>query len=350
MNRSLSFAAMALALAGSLLPLAPAPAQGPALVVLNKADATASIILLSDGRTVATMPVGDGPHEVAVSPDGRRAVAANYGGAAGPGSTLTVLDLASRNVERTIDLGEYRRPHGIEFLPGGKRVLVTSELSQALIVVDVATGHVDRVIKTNVPGTHLFVLSGDGRRAWVSNIGAGSNSLVDIEKGEVLKTVATGKAPEAIDLSPDGREVWVADGQLDRITVLDAKTLDTLATLAAGGRPNRVRFTRDGRWVFESNIRSGNVNVYDARSRELVETITFAENTSRPPSAAAKALGSPIAPEGILVAPDGKRIWVALNAADRIAEIDVATRKVSRYIETGHGPDGMAYLSSAKEK
>ena len=51
-----------------------ADAQGPALVVLNKNEASASIISLADGRTIATMPVGDGPHEVAVSPDGNWAV------------------------------------------------------------------------------------------------------------------------------------------------------------------------------------------------------------------------------------------------------------------------------------
>jgi YVTN family beta-propeller protein len=340
MIRPSSLAALLLGLGGVL----DAAAQGPSLVVLNKGEASASLISLESGRTIAKLPVGDGPHEVAVSPDGRWAVAANYGTAQAPGSTLTVLDLRSRKVERTIDLGEYRRPHGIAYLPGGTRVLVTSEQSQTLVIVDVTTGRVERTIRTNVAGTHLFVLAKDGRRAWVSNIGAGSNSIVDIEQGTVLKTVATGRAPEAIDLSPDGREVWVGDGQLDRVTVLDANTLDTLATMPAGGRPNRVHFTRDGRWVFVSNIRSGTVGIYDARARKLAETITFPADSSRPLSAAAATLGSPTAPEGILVAADGKRIWVALNASDRIAEIDIATRRIVRYIETGSGPDGMGYV------
>src|SRR5438105_10988122 len=95
-----------------------ASAQGPALVVLNKAEASASIISLADGRTIATMPVGDGPHEVAVSPDGRWAVAANYG-ARTAGSSLTLLDLRNRRAARTIDLGTYARPHGIAYLPDG---------------------------------------------------------------------------------------------------------------------------------------------------------------------------------------------------------------------------------------
>src|SRR5947209_18569836 len=84
-------------------------AQQSALIVLNKAQATASIISLADGRTIATMPVGDGPHEIAISPDGRWAVAANYGGRT-PGNSLTVLDLRARKPVRTIDLGSYARP------------------------------------------------------------------------------------------------------------------------------------------------------------------------------------------------------------------------------------------------
>src|SRR3954465_7131045 len=107
-------------------------AQQPALVVLNKAQASASIISLADGSTIATMPVGDGPHEIAISPDGHLAVAANYGGRT-PGSSLTVLDLRARRPVRTIDLSMYTRPHGIAWMPDGKRVVVTSEQARALV-------------------------------------------------------------------------------------------------------------------------------------------------------------------------------------------------------------------------
>src|SRR5436305_8950536 len=131
-------------------------AQGPALVVLNEAQASASIISLADGRTIATMPVGDGPHEVAISPDGNWAVAANYGGRT-PGSSLTVLDLRNRRAVRTIDLGTYARPHGIAFLPDGKRVVVTSEQAGAVVLVDVPNGRVDHAIATGQPG-HLLTL------------------------------------------------------------------------------------------------------------------------------------------------------------------------------------------------
>ncbi len=49
------------------------------LLVLNKSDNTVSLVDLASKKSVATIPTGNGPHEVAVSPDGRLAVVCNYG-------------------------------------------------------------------------------------------------------------------------------------------------------------------------------------------------------------------------------------------------------------------------------
>ena len=320
-----------------------AAAQRPGLIVLNKSEATASILDLADGRTVATMPVGDGPHEVAVSPDGRWAMAANYGGTT-PGHSLTLLDLRTRTVVRTIELGEFQRPHGMAWLPDGKRVVVTSELAQAVIVVAAETGKIEKTIRTNVGGTHLLVLAKDGSRVWTSNINSGTNSLIDLERGVVVKTAANGKGPEAIDLSPDGKELWTADRPLNRLTVLDANTLDSLAAWPTGLFPNRLHFTPDGKWVLQSNAQSGTVSVYDAKARTLAGTIAFAYDETIAKSTMLNQFGRSATPLGILIAPDGKRAWVALAAHDRLAEVDIASRRVLRMLTAGREPDGMAYL------
>ena len=325
-----------------------AGAQGPALVVLNKAQASASIISLADGRTIATMPVGDGPHEVAISPDGNWAVAANYGGRT-PGSSLTVLDLRNRRPVRTIDLGSYARPHGIAFMPDGKRVVVTSEQARALVIVDVPNGKIDRAIQTGQPG-HLMTLAKDGKHAWTANIATGSVSYVDLDNGTVVKTVVTGKGPEGHDVSPNGRELWAADRTLNRITVLDATTLDSLATIPTGEFPNRLHFTPDGRWVLVSNIRSGTVDVIDAAARRTVDHITFAFDSTKVSPTVLGSMGRTPQPEGILISPDGKTAWIALSAMNQLAEVDLVTRRVRRYLTTGQEPDGMGYVAALPER
>ena len=48
-------------------------------------------------------------------------------------------------------------------------------------------------------------------------------------------------------------------------------------------------------------------------------------------------------PEGILVAPDGSRAYVAVNGDNNVAIVDLKTLEETGRISTGNGPDGMAW-------
>ncbi len=105
------------ALLATVLQISSASAQpGGTLVVTNKTPSTATIIDIGSNRILATLPTGAGPHEVAMSHDGRTAVVTNYSGP--PRRTLTVIDVPGLRVVRTIDLVTYTAPHGVVFLPG----------------------------------------------------------------------------------------------------------------------------------------------------------------------------------------------------------------------------------------
>uniref|UniRef100_A0A832MKZ4 YncE family protein n=1 Tax=Eiseniibacteriota bacterium TaxID=2212470 RepID=A0A832MKZ4_UNCEI len=82
--------AAALACAALAAPGPRAGASGPAraatpavaaglLIVLNKSGHEAALVDPVRLEVVARLPTGKGPHEVAVSPDGRRAFVADYG-------------------------------------------------------------------------------------------------------------------------------------------------------------------------------------------------------------------------------------------------------------------------------
>src|SRR5690349_9244211 len=208
LSRSLPFLSLSLA-AMTMAGLAAGPVQASTLVVANKAEATVSLVDLPGGKVLATLPVGTGPHEVGISPDGRTALIANYG-AQQPGSSLTVIDIPGAKVVRTIDLGEYRRPHGVVWADG-RRALVTVEQNQALLEVDVDAGKVLRAIPTGQEVSHMVVASPDGSRAYTANIGSGSMTALDLKTGKKLADVPTGAQAEGIDVTPDGQQIWVSN-------------------------------------------------------------------------------------------------------------------------------------------
>lgn len=320
-----------------LLALAAAlPAEARAqdlLVVANKQAASATILDVASGRTLATLPTGDGPHEVAVSRDGKWAVVTNYG-AQTPGSSLTLIDLDRRVVVRTIPLGEYRRPHGAVYLPGDKRVAVTVEANRAVILVDLERGVVERALPTGEAGSHMLVLSPDGRTIYTANVGSGSVTALDVSGAAPARTAPVAPRTEGIALSPDGRRLWVGSNQNNTVTVLDAATLAPVDTLPADGLPYRIAVTPDGRRAVVSNPMLGAVRVFDAASPRETSLV-------RIPAGTAGAEGA--GPVGFALAPDGRTVYVALQGRNQVGVLDLASGTLTRFFDVGAGPDGIAY-------
>jgi YVTN family beta-propeller protein len=321
------------------------PGPRGTLVVLNKSDHTASLLALPGGALVATLPTGRGPHEVAVSPDGKTAAVADYGTREAPGKTLTLLDLPARKVRATLDLGEHRQPHGIAWLPEGRRLVVTiQDPHSALLVVDPARG-VQAVVPTGQAISHMVALAPDGRRAWVSAIGSGTVSAIDLAGPRVVATVATGAGAEGIAVRPGGREVWVTNREADTVTVLDAATHRPLATLPCADFPIRVAFTPDGRLALVSTARSGEVAVFDAAARRELQRVAMAAPpvAEAPDRLLAARVGGGPAPVGILVPPTGGVAYVANTQADVVSVIDLERLAVVGWLRAGREPDGLGF-------
>ncbi|MFT6095047.1 MAG: DNA-binding beta-propeller fold protein YncE, partial [Pseudohongiellaceae bacterium] len=143
--------------AGSIAAEIPKDLTGT-LIVLNKNSDNASFIDLASGLVIATLPTGEGPHELIVSDDGLVAVGSNYSG----GNSLTVFDIENLKVARTIDLGDSPRPHGIQFLPDQATVVVTSETKAELVVVNIENATILGSIATSGRGSHMVALAEDG--------------------------------------------------------------------------------------------------------------------------------------------------------------------------------------------
>lgn len=314
------------------------------LVVANKAEATVSLVDLASGEVRATLPTGEGPHEVAVSPDGKLALVGNYGTRPNPGSSLTLVSVPEARVVRTIDLGEYRRPHGIVWLVDGRRVVVTAEANKALLVVDTEAGKVLQAISTDQEISHMVATTPDGRRAFVTNIRSGSVTAVDLVVGKALASVPTGEGAEGVTVTPDGAQVWITNRGADTLTVLDVSSLAVLATIPCAAFPIRAVATPDGKRVLVTNARSGDLAVLDVASRTVERRVALpVAATETAGRLFGDTFGDSSVPIGVVVTPDGTRAFVAHANADVITVLDLATWSLAGTLRAGKEPDGMGY-------
>src|SRR5262249_13679424 len=312
------------------------PASAATLVVLNKSEHTASLIDPDTGKTMAKLPVGRGPHEVIVSPDGRTAYVSNFGPygicppgdtmCKTPGNTITVLDLAERKVKATYDYGSNKGQHGSVISRDGKYVWVTSETPQSLLEIDTATGKIANQWMTKQERSHLVVVTPDEKKFYVTNTISGSVSAIERATGAV-KVISIGKGAEAITISPDGHEVWVGMPVDNKIAVISTAKDEVVEMLDSGGKqPQRIRFTPDGNEVWVSHVAADTLTVIDSNSRKIVANVSVGKR-----------------PQGIVFSPDGHRGYFALSGSNQVAVIDVPGRKLVENFETGLDPDGIGW-------
>jgi len=325
-----------------------APAQSPSyLLVLNKAEATLAIIDPETMRVVGRVPTGEGPHEVATSPDGRTAYVANYGGQQ-PGHTLSVIDLAARKEVKRVDLGPFLRPHGIA--ERGGKIYFTSELARVVARYDPAADKVDLVVGTGQGITHMLALHPTRPVVYTTNILSNTATVIELEKRQDVpgppphvSHVQVGPQPEGIDVTPDGRELWVGHNQDGGISIIDTETLRVKETIKAGGMPIRIKFTPGGRYALVSSPTTGELTVFEAATRKEVKRLLVGSPAQGQPPAGQ-------APIGILISPDGRRAYVAVTHIGpkpdpgKVVRIDLEKMELAGSVETGQGPDGLGWV------
>src|SRR5437870_2650890 len=225
---SLLFAFMMFLTSGVLRVAKPAPPASGLLVVANQKEHTLLVVDPDNRRELAKISVGVNGHEVIVSNDSRFAYVPIYGnsGVGRPGtdgSTIDVIDLQERKLAATIDLGKPLRPHCAEFGPDGL-LYVTAELANAVEVIDPSTRKFLAEIPTGAPQSHMLVLSRDGHRGYTANVSAGSVSVLDLEKRDLITTIPVAKTVQRISISPDGLRIFTHDQNVPRIAVIDTAT------------------------------------------------------------------------------------------------------------------------------
>lgn len=325
----------------TFLPSAGCTAQSTphqSLLALSKTKHTLAIVDPATLKVVATVPVGNDPHEVIASSDGTKAYVSIYGG--GSLHELDEIDLVAQKPLRTIDTKPLFGPHGLTFVDG--KVWFTAEGSKSVGRYDPATGQLDWSMGTGQDRTHMLYVTPDGKKIYTTNVSSGTVSLlIDtlVQPGRMAPpgarpheewtqiVIPVSRGSEGFDVSPDGSELWTAASEDGTIAVIDlhTKTLATKLDANVQGA-NRLKFTPNGKLVFISSLRSGDLVIYDAASRKEVKRLKIGHGAA-----------------GILMDPDGSRAFVACSADNYIAVVDLKTLEVTSHFEVGGVPDGLAW-------
>jgi DNA-binding beta-propeller fold protein YncE len=298
----------------------------PLAIVEKKAGAVG--FYSPEGKRLEGVKVGEHPHEVILSPDKRLAYISDNGilwmqYAGDGGNTISIVDIKQRKKIGVIDLGEYRRPHGMDLDPKRNRLVCTIENPDGLLLIDLATRKVLRKYDVQGEDPHTVILSPNGEYAFVSNTSTASIAAIHLDSGKT-KVISTDKRPQGAVRSHDGKLIYLTNSEGNSIAILDVARQEIIGRIATGQGPGRVALTRDGKTLVY-NLQAG-------------EGVGFADIGSRKQTQEIRLPGPPLS---LHMSPDGRYVYAGVQDKDTVVVISVDDRKIVRAFKTpeGAGPD-----------
>ena len=344
--------------------------EGGGALVSNSYSDSISVLGLAGGETIATAPVGrdpvglDGPHHIAVAPDGSAVYTAlSYPALGFSGPHATHGGSVASGYAQKLDgtdfhiVGQVRvdsNPGDIVLSEDGKRLVVSHfdllraiknpgdiDAARATIaVIDpetiAPTGSPAPVRIPTCVAPHGMTLSRpDGKTAYVACYGEDVLAVVDLEKNEVLSRVPMGGAasgfgdpaygPYSAVLSPDGARLAIGCTVSNDVRIFDVELGEMLpdATLSTLGSPFFAAWSDDGAQLVVPMQSPDAVAVIDLTTKTETLHRDFSGDECVLPHAVMSTGGMlTLVCEGDHEAP-GKVLWLDPATLDTVRSVDV---------------------------
>ena len=276
-----------------------AHAQVRAYVTNTDCD-TVAVIDTVTNTVVATVPVGNGPFGLAITPDGMRAYVANADG------TVSVIDTVTNTVIATVPVGG--DPFGVAITPDGARVYVANSGSTSVSVIDTGTNTVVDTISVGVFSLGVAITP-DGSRVYVTTDESGPIMVIDTATRMVVSTIPApgGFKPLGVVIAPDGTRAYVED-QSEFLNIIDTASNTLVAHILQSVLHDALTITPDGTRIYASTPTSTTVSVIATSTNAVVNSIPLGNNS----------------PTDSAVTPDGARLYLT-HVQNTASVIDTAT-------------------------
>ena len=311
-----------------------APPVGPQVrrraFVTNSDGDSVSIIDRDSYKVLKTLPVGDYPHHMIVSLDGRYLYVGNT-----HSDTVSAIDLATETIVKTIPLLD---PYNLYYSPD-RSLLVTTATRLGRVEVHAVEewSEIGKAagwkrlaqIPTGKDPNH-FAFSPDGQFMYVSNEYSHQLSVIDLKERKLARQLNPGRRPVDVSLAPGGKTLFVAAYGEGRVTVYDTESFKEIDRISTGAGAHGMAMSVDGKTLFVSNRDASSVSVIDVASRKVTQNFTI-----------------PQGPDMMEVTPDGRELWVTSRYGASVNVIELSTGKLTRRIKTGAAPHGIVLIDLA---
>jgi len=163
-----------------------------------------------------------------------------------------------------------RSPIDLALLPEGRRAVVANHTSGTISLVDLASGKLlDEALTGRRPAA--VAVAPDGKNVAVANHWSHDVWLFEVQGNKLVKqsAIPVGNLPRGALYSPSGKELFVAVAGADEIAVLDLTSRKVVERWPAPREPRQLVLSPDHKWLAAASSRSGQVRVWNLQTRQL---------------------------------------------------------------------------------
>ena len=220
-------------------------------------------------------------------------------------------------------------PYNLYFTVDGRYAIVVAERLHRL---DFRAPHTFRLIRAlTLPcaGVNHMDFSANGRYAVVSCEFSGQLLKVDVRRPRVLAVRKLPQAhaiPQDVRSSPDGKVFYVADLAAGGVWEVEPRHLRILGFVHTGAGAHGLVVARNGRLLYVANRNAGSISVISFRTRRVIRTW-------RIPGGGRPDMGD--------VSADGRVLWLSGRFNSVVYAIDTRRWRLLARVPVGASPHGL---------
>lgn len=294
-------------------------------------------VLLPNGWSLSpagkSLPLGDFPMNLVVSPAGRYMAVTNNGQGK---QSIMLIDPAT---EKILDEVEIKKSwYGLVFndaedklyASGGNdnMIVIYSIINSKLMKTDSIVLGKSWPVKISPTGLaldneagKLFIATKEDSALYVAHVSTKEISGLEL-----------GHEAYACVLSPDKKTLYVSLWGGDKVAVIDTEKIEIRATIAVGSNPNDMTLTKNGRYLFVAHANDNSVSVIDTQQGKVIEVFSSALFPNSPAGST---------PNAVALSEDEELLYIANADNNCLAVFDVeepGNSKSVGFIPTGWYP------------
>ena len=244
--------------------------------------------------------------------------------------SVSIIDIKTLELVKEISVGD--RPRGLGLAPDNSEIYIAVSGENKIKVIEPNSFQVTRSFYSG-DDPESFAVHPSGL-IFISNEEIAQTSVIDPSSGKIIAKIQVGIEPEGVSVSPDGSTIVVTSESSNMAHFISGSDYKITKNVIVGARPRASCFSEDGKFVFVTSEISGEISKIRVSDGAVVNKITLSKDMAKP--------------KDILLARDGRTLFVAGGRANEIYVVDSINMNVEDSIQVGRRVWGLALSSSGK--